>query len=512
VRTASCLRICIAKLSDHISRSCTGWPFQLLAKVPVEDKTYSYAPQSDFSLFFRKEPYLLVAVQSDKDGSDRRRMLLQAACATRLRNALHCNEQVPLIVTAMYITTDAKLERYFLFQSSDWPEIVCSLISFYVIQYSQRLFQVHYTKEVFDLQQPQELFTAVFEMYNLAFVIQRETRSLKNVQKHITDIDQHVKEEYEENFTSRKRSTTGTDMSNSPTWTRTGQSDDPRADRLYDARHVSEAFTQAGFTLESTSNSDGWKPLNKVKEIIRLDLCICTDEVQCKLRSTMRHGKHSDGTAVIVKLLRSRCNELSILEYLSSIDSSENHTIRLLRSFRLDVGTFIVVPKFTPLDIGLMLRRFRGKIASLGNQLIEGVGFMHRSGIAHLDIKPENIVVRNDDCLFIIDFDIAVRVDGPGHLIDTRCGTHGWMAPEIGKRDGPRHHLYSPIRADLWSCGRVISYMMARSGEMVQELRILTWRLLHRNPQYRPLLPVHRQAKRKADTLASPRATKQLAL
>jgi hypothetical protein len=102
---------------------------------------------------------------------------------------------------------------------------------------------------------------------------------------------------------------------------RTGQRDDRRADRLYDARHVSEAFTQAGFTLESTSNSDGWTPLNKVKEIIRLDLCICTDEVQCKLRSTMRYGKHSDGTAVIVKLLRSRCNEPSILEYLSSIDS-----------------------------------------------------------------------------------------------------------------------------------------------------------------------------------------------
>jgi len=222
----------------------------------------------------------------------------------------------------------------------------------------------------------------------------------------------------------------------------------------------------------------------------------------------MRYAKHSDGTAVIVKLLRSKCIELSILEYLSSIDSPANHTIRLLRSFWLDVGTFIVVPEFTRLDIGLQFRQFRGKIANLGNQLIEGIAFMHCNGVAHLDIKPQNIVVRSDGRLFIIDFDLSLRVDGPDHLIDTWCGTPGWMAPEIGERDDPRR-LYSPIRADLWSCGQVISYLMDKSNEAVGELKPFTRRLLHQNPQYRPLLSVHRQAKRKADALASPRGKKK---
>ncbi|KAI0268422.1 hypothetical protein BGY98DRAFT_1068802 [Russula aff. rugulosa BPL654] len=69
-------------------------------------------------------------------------------------------------------------------------------------------------------------------------------------------------------------------------------------------------------------------------------------------------------------------------------------------------------------------------------------------------MKPQNIVAVSSQ-LFIIDFDLAVRVDGPDTLIDDRwCGTHGWMAPEIGERpDGPRC-LYSPIRADLWSVKR----------------------------------------------------------
>jgi hypothetical protein len=60
-------------------------------------------------------------------------------------------------------------------------------------------------------------------------------------------------------------------------------------------------------------------------------------------------------------------NELLIIEYLSSIDSPENRTIPLLRSFRLDVGTFVVVPQFTRLDIGLRFHQFPGKIANLGN-------------------------------------------------------------------------------------------------------------------------------------------------
>jgi serine/threonine protein kinase len=89
-------------------------------------------------------------------------------------------------------------------------------------------------------------------------------------------------------------------------------------------------------------------------------------------------------------------------------------------------------------------------------QLIEGVAFLHGHGIAHLDIRPQNIVALPNQ-LLIIDFDISVRVDGPNPLIDRWCGTPGWMAPEIGHQDGPKC-LYSPIRADLWTCGLMLRY------------------------------------------------------
>jgi serine/threonine protein kinase len=207
-----------------------------------------------------------------------------------------------------------------------------------------------------------------------------------------------------------------------------------------------------------------------------------------QLKPTMRHATQSDGTRVIVKKLRPDSNELSILQYLHSFAPSHNYILPLLRALELDVGMFTFVPEATPLELGFTFKMFRNKGADFSCQLIEGVAYLHRCDIAHLDIKPGNIVVLKNR-LFIIDFDISVRIDGPDALINRWCGTPGWMAPEIGHEDGPVC-LYSPIRADLWSCGRMLEYL-ARKG-VVQDNRskTLTRRLLNKNPRLRPLLGV----------------------
>jgi serine/threonine protein kinase len=231
-----------------------------------------------------------------------------------------------------------------------------------------------------------------------------------------------------------------------------------------------------------------------------------------QLKPTMRHAIQSNGTAVVVKLLHPDTNELQFLQHLHRINSPDNHTIPLLETLKLNMGTFICVPEATPLDIGFALGMFRNNVVDFSRQLIKGVGFLHRNGIAHLDIKPQNIVALPHQ-LFIIDFDISVRVSGPDALIDRWCGTPGWMAPEIGRQDGPRCS-YSPIRADLWSSGQVLRYL-AREGAVKEEnpFEALTWRLLNKKPQNRPLLHrshLQRSLKRKADAL--PHGAKRLAI
>src|SRR6267154_5113557 len=143
-----------------------------------------------------------------------------------------------------------------------------------------------------------------------------------------------------------------------------------------------------------------------------------------QLKPTLRHATQSNGDAVIVKLVRS--HELKILRHLHSSKSPYNHTIPLLGTLELNMGTFIILPEATPLYLGFALGMFRSDVLDFSRQLIEGVTYLHSRGIAHLDIKPPNIVAHRNQ-LFIIDFDIAVRVDGIDALIDSRCGTPDWM-------------------------------------------------------------------------------------
>lgn len=48
--------------------------------------------------------------------------------------------------------------------------------------------------------------------------------------------------------------------------------------------------------------------------------------------------------------------------------------------------------------------------------------------LAHLDLKPDNIVIKDDYTLGLIDFGHTNRVDAE---LDTVTGTDSYMAPEI---------------------------------------------------------------------------------
>jgi serine/threonine protein kinase len=129
-----------------------------------------------------------------------------------------------------------------------------------------------------------------------------------------------------------------------------------------------------------------------------------------QLKPTMRHTIHSNGTAAVVKLLYDS-HELQILRELHQIDSPINHTIPLLGVLELNTWTFVLLPEATPLDDRFAHGMIHDNVVDFSQQLIEGVAFLHSQGIAHLDIKPQNIVVVRNK-LFIIDFDIGMPRSG----------------------------------------------------------------------------------------------------
>jgi len=120
---------------------------------------------------------------------------------------------------------------------------------------------------------------------------------------------------------------------------------------------------------------------------------------------------------------------------------------------------------------------------SIAKQLIEGVAFMHEQGVAHLDLKPANIIVDSTTGrLSIIDYSVSEVVRGPDHMFTGFAGTYGHTAPEVG------HESYSPIRADLWSCGNVLRKLADRCQQSPQRdfLVEICDRLLNENPLERP--------------------------
>ena len=85
------------------------------------------------------------------------------------------------------------------------------------------------------------------------------------------------------------------------------------------------------------------------------------------------------------------------------------------------------------------------EIGQLGLQLCSAIGYLHRHGVLHLDLKPSNIVAEAGRAK-LIDLSVA-RPPGPG---PAGVGTWCYMAPEQA-RDG----TLEPA-ADVWGIGVVL--------------------------------------------------------
>ena len=126
------------------------------------------------------------------------------------------------------------------------------------------------------------------------------------------------------------------------------------------------------------------------------------------------------------------------------------------------------------------LTKLSRKFAQVRWRLIKGVAYLHKNCIAHRDIKPENLVVDWNLCLKIIDFDVAMKVNDEDEVVDGQCGTKGWMAPEMEEKS-----MYSPIKADRWSTGKVLCYLLNKFRKENTALSSITRKLTARNPQRR---------------------------
>jgi len=98
------------------------------------------------------------------------------------------------------------------------------------------------------------------------------------------------------------------------------------------------------------------------------------------------------------------------------------------------------------------------QILRILRQVLMALRDIHAAGVIHRDLKPHNVMFREDQSLAMVDFGIARIVDDPGiTLAGTLLGTPIYMSPEV-IRGCPADQ-----RSDLYSAGIMLYQMVAKA-------------------------------------------------
>lgn len=147
----------------------------------------------------------------------------------------------------------------------------------------------------------------------------------------------------------------------------------------------------------------------------------------------------------------------NIIRYLSSLvdRSVQPPTLNVFLEF-VTGGSLTSIMKTLP-DGHLPLT----VVKVYARHLFLGLEYLHRNGVAHRDIKGDNILVSMDSGMAkLADFDQAKivhsTVRGSSGKANTLAGTPYWIAPEIITAEGG----YDPFKADVWSAGCTVGEMV----------------------------------------------------
>ncbi len=112
------------------------------------------------------------------------------------------------------------------------------------------------------------------------------------------------------------------------------------------------------------------------------------------------------------------------------------------------------------------------EVADLGARIADALGELHAQRVVHLDIKPSNIMVRENGDMVLLDFGLSRHLDLPdlpAEELDGPLGTNSYIAPEqvLGVRHDPR--------SDLFALGVVLYFLVTGRRPFGEPRTVAQW-------------------------------------
>eukprot|EP01119_Soliformovum_irregulare_P012686 TRINITY_DN3309_c0_g1_i1.p1 TRINITY_DN3309_c0_g1~~TRINITY_DN3309_c0_g1_i1.p1 ORF type:complete len:260 (-),score=52.58 TRINITY_DN3309_c0_g1_i1:60-839(-) len=135
----------------------------------------------------------------------------------------------------------------------------------------------------------------------------------------------------------------------------------------------------------------------------------------------------------------------NIIEVKESWQEADNQVLLMEYVEGCDLYYLLEAQQFTPLDEKQCRRLFK--------EMCKGLKYCHSKGIAHRDLKLDNIMIDKKGHVKIIDFGLC-ECCHPDHCREA-VGSSAYAAPEVGLGMG-RPTDYDGFQCDVWSLGIVL--------------------------------------------------------
>lgn len=181
--------------------------------------------------------------------------------------------------------------------------------------------------------------------------------------------------------------------------------------------------------------------------------------------------RSSDGTTFAVKEFRARHSYETEKEYAKKVTAefcvgSTLHHGNIIETLDIvhEKGKWYEVMEYAPYDLFAIVmtgKMSREEISCSFLQILSGVTYLHSMGLAHRDLKLDNVVVNEHGIMKIIDFGSASVFKYPFEngitLASGIVGSDPYLAPEVYDE-----RKYDPQPADIWSLAIIFCCMSLR--------------------------------------------------